>query len=278
MPVTWTADAERSDRLRSPRLTPKSSLADRPQPGGRALCRVRVWEPQRMKIETDASSGSNVRKPLGKDGDKMPTAMIMVLVAVGSVVFHVLSPWWWTPIASNWGYIDSTLIITFWITGAVFVAVVLFMAYCVFRFRHGKGARPHYEPENKRLEWWLTVATGDRRRRHAGAGPLRLAPVRDRAGRGDRRRDRRPAMVVELPPARQGRQARHLRRPQRQRRQSARPQPERSERQGRRGDRERRPAPADRQAGQDPAALRSTCCTISTCPSSAARWTWCRAR
>jgi cytochrome c oxidase subunit 2 len=89
----------------------------------------------------------------------MAVALILVLVAVGSVVFHLLSPWWWTPIASNWRYIDETIIITFWITGVVFVAVVLFMAYCVFRFRHKSGRQAAYEPENKRLEWGLTVAT-----------------------------------------------------------------------------------------------------------------------
>jgi cytochrome c oxidase subunit 2 len=86
-------------------------------------------------------------------------ALIMVLVGIGSVVFHLLSPWWWTPIASDWHYIDNTITITFWITGAVFVAVVLFMAYCVFRFRHRPGRKAAYEPENKRLEWWLTIAT-----------------------------------------------------------------------------------------------------------------------
>jgi cytochrome c oxidase subunit 2 len=91
--------------------------------------------------------------------DEMPVAIVLILVAVGSVLFHFLSPWWWTPIASNWGYIDTTLLITFWLTGAVFVAVVLFMAYCVYRFRHGTPEKPHYEPENKRLEWALTVAT-----------------------------------------------------------------------------------------------------------------------
>lgn len=89
----------------------------------------------------------------------MLVAFILVLVAVGSVVFHFLSPWWWTPIASNWSYIDHTLIITFWITGVVFTAVVLFTAYCVFRFRHQEG-RVLYEPENKKLEWWLTIVTG----------------------------------------------------------------------------------------------------------------------
>jgi cytochrome c oxidase subunit 2 len=80
-------------------------------------------------------------------------------VAVGSVVFHFMSPWWWTPIASNWGYVDNTIIITFWITGVVFVAVIMFMAYCVFRYRHREGSRAAYEPENKKLEWWLTIVT-----------------------------------------------------------------------------------------------------------------------
>ncbi len=90
----------------------------------------------------------------------MAIALVLVLVVVGSVLFHALSPWWWTPIASNWSYIDHTLTITFWITGAVFAAVVLFMAYCVFRFRHKEGSKAAYEPESKRLEWWLTVVTG----------------------------------------------------------------------------------------------------------------------
>jgi cytochrome c oxidase subunit 2 len=90
----------------------------------------------------------------------MALALALIIVAIGSVVFHLVSPWWWTPIASNWHYIDDTILITFWITGAVFVAVVLFMAYCVYRFRHQPGRRATYEPENRRLEWWLTVITG----------------------------------------------------------------------------------------------------------------------
>jgi len=86
-------------------------------------------------------------------------AFILVLVAVGSVVFHLMSPWWWTPIASNWGYIDDTIILTFWITGVVFVAIILFMAYCVLRFRYREDRRADYEPENNKLEWWLTILT-----------------------------------------------------------------------------------------------------------------------
>jgi len=90
----------------------------------------------------------------------MAIVLALVLIVLGSVIFHVLSPWWWTPIASNWGYIDKTITITFWITGVVFAAVILFMAYCVFKFRHKEGSRAHYEPENRKLEGWLTVVTG----------------------------------------------------------------------------------------------------------------------
>lgn len=89
----------------------------------------------------------------------MVTAFILILIAVGSVLFHLMSPWWWTPIASNWSYIDHTITITFWITGVAFVAVISFMGYCVFRFRHQEGRRAVYEPESKGLEWWLTIVT-----------------------------------------------------------------------------------------------------------------------
>jgi cytochrome c oxidase subunit II len=102
-------------------------------------------------------------------GKGMLAAIILVLVALGSVLFHLLSPWWWTPIASNWSYIDHTISITFWISGIAFTAILLFMAYCVFRFRHQEGTRAIYNPENKKLEWWLTIVTG------VGVGAM-LAP------------------------------------------------------------------------------------------------------
>ena len=89
----------------------------------------------------------------------MVVALLLVLVGLGTVIFHFWSPWWFTPIASNWGFIDTTIIITFWVTGIVFLAVILFTAYCVFRYRHKEGRRAEYEPENTKLEWWLTGLT-----------------------------------------------------------------------------------------------------------------------
>jgi len=89
----------------------------------------------------------------------MPFIIAIVLLIVGSILFHFLSPWWFTPIASNWGGIDQTINITFWVTGAVFVAINLFMAYAVYKFRYNKNRRAKYEPENKKLEIWLTGLT-----------------------------------------------------------------------------------------------------------------------
>jgi cytochrome c oxidase subunit 2 len=89
----------------------------------------------------------------------MPFAVVLILLVVGSIIFHVLSPWWFTPLASNWAMVDVTMDITFYVTGLVFVAVNLFMAYCVIKFRYKKEARATYEPENAKLENWLTFLT-----------------------------------------------------------------------------------------------------------------------
>ncbi len=89
----------------------------------------------------------------------MTMAFALILLVVGTVLFHFLSPWWFTPIASNWQTMDTTVDLTFWITGIVFVAINLFMAYVVYRYRHRQGLRAHYEPESKKLEWWLTGIT-----------------------------------------------------------------------------------------------------------------------
>lgn len=89
----------------------------------------------------------------------MVIAIALIVLVVATVLFHFLSPWWFTPIASNWEMVDSTVDVTFWVTGIVFVAVNLFLAYAIIRYRHRKGSKAHYEPENKKLEWWLTGIT-----------------------------------------------------------------------------------------------------------------------
>ncbi len=89
----------------------------------------------------------------------MALAIVLILMVVGSVIFHFWSPWWFTPLASNWGAMDDTIMITFWVTGFVFIAVNLFIAYCVIKFRHSPDRKAEYEPENHKLEGWLTGLT-----------------------------------------------------------------------------------------------------------------------
>ncbi|MFQ5634757.1 MAG: c-type cytochrome, partial [Gammaproteobacteria bacterium] len=89
----------------------------------------------------------------------MPIVVVVILLVIGTVIFHFASPWWFTPIASNWGAIDFTINVTLWVTGVVFVAVNLFLAYSVYKYRYRPDRRAHYDPENKKLEIWLTSIT-----------------------------------------------------------------------------------------------------------------------
>lgn len=86
-------------------------------------------------------------------------AIVLVLLVIATVLFHIFSPWWFTPLASNWSNLDEALIITFWITGVAFVVLNLFMAFAVWKYRYDKDRRAEYEPENTRLELGLTVFT-----------------------------------------------------------------------------------------------------------------------
>ena len=89
----------------------------------------------------------------------MHPGIIFFLVILGSVLFHIFTPWYWTDIASNWGGMDDTITLTFWVGGGVFVAVCLFMIYCVFKFSYKENRKAEYKPEDKKLEKILTWAT-----------------------------------------------------------------------------------------------------------------------
>ncbi len=89
----------------------------------------------------------------------MPIAVALIVLTIGTLLFHFLSPWTFTPLASNWSRIDDTINITLVVTGIVFVAVNLFMAYAIVKYRAKEGARATYDPENTKLETWLTVLT-----------------------------------------------------------------------------------------------------------------------
>ena len=89
----------------------------------------------------------------------MFVAIVLLVLVLGTVAFHFLSPWYFTPIASNWTSMDDTVTLTFVMTGLGFVLINLFIAYCVIKFRNKDGRRAEYEPESVKMETWLTILT-----------------------------------------------------------------------------------------------------------------------
>jgi cytochrome c oxidase subunit 2 len=99
-----------------------------------------------------------------KENNTMALAIVLMVLLIGSVIFNFNNPWGATPVASNWGSIDDTIAITFVITGIFFVAITLFIALALVKFRYRKtvisGQHPaENKPDNKKLELWLTVIT-----------------------------------------------------------------------------------------------------------------------
>ncbi|MBA5687705.1 cytochrome c oxidase subunit II [Rugamonas apoptosis] len=89
----------------------------------------------------------------------MALPWVLILIVAGAVAFHLASPWWQTPVASNWQQMDDALILTLLITAVAFVAINLFLAYVVWRFRHRDGVRAAAEHGSKALEAWLVGLT-----------------------------------------------------------------------------------------------------------------------
>lgn len=89
----------------------------------------------------------------------MAIAIAIAALVLLSVAFQLLTPWWLTPLASNWTSIDTALRVTLWVCGAFFIILNLFLAFSIWRFRHRRGHRAHYNPESVTLERRLTVWT-----------------------------------------------------------------------------------------------------------------------
>ncbi len=89
----------------------------------------------------------------------MIIALTIVLIVIASVVFTFISPWTFTPLASNWWAVDLSTNVTFIVTGLAFVVVNLFLAYVIVRYRHRRQSRAEYMPEKPRLEKTLAGIT-----------------------------------------------------------------------------------------------------------------------
>lgn len=89
----------------------------------------------------------------------MAIAIVIAALVLLSIAFQLLTPWWLTPLDSNWGSIDTALDVTMWVCGIFFIALNAFLAWSIFRYRHRRGHRAHYNPESVTLERRLTVWT-----------------------------------------------------------------------------------------------------------------------
>jgi cytochrome c oxidase subunit 2 len=89
----------------------------------------------------------------------MAIAIVIAALVLISIAFQLFTPWWLTPLDSNWGSIDTALNVTMWVCGFFFIALNVFLALSIFRYRHRRGHRAHYNPESVTLERRLTVWT-----------------------------------------------------------------------------------------------------------------------
>ena len=89
----------------------------------------------------------------------MALAVVLVGIVLGAVVLTLSGVWWFPPLASNWASIDVMMVITLAVTGLAFIAVNLFIAYVIYRYRHREGSRAHFEPDHHNLEKVLIAIT-----------------------------------------------------------------------------------------------------------------------
>ncbi|HKR89007.1 MAG TPA: cytochrome c oxidase subunit II [Phenylobacterium sp.] len=89
----------------------------------------------------------------------MAIAIAIAALVLFSIAFQLLTPWWLTPLASNWKSIDTALDVTMWVCGFFFIVLNVFLAFAIWRYRHRQGHRAHYDPESVALERRLTVWT-----------------------------------------------------------------------------------------------------------------------
>ena len=99
------------------------------------------------------------RTDRGSTSVAIALAVFLVLMTVISVYIFMAKIWWFPPAITDFGHeIDSQFTRTFIITGIVFVAAQIGLAYAIFKFRdHGQKAT--YFEGNNTMEIAWTVAT-----------------------------------------------------------------------------------------------------------------------
>ncbi|HKT53495.1 MAG TPA: hypothetical protein VJP88_03525, partial [Caulobacteraceae bacterium] len=59
----------------------------------------------------------------------MAIAIAIAALVLFSIAFQLLTPWWLTPLASNWKSIDTALDVTMWVCGFFFIVLNVFLAF-----------------------------------------------------------------------------------------------------------------------------------------------------
>ena len=87
--------------------------------------------------------------------------LLFALATVALVVlstFYFMQPWM-PPLKSDRVAIDSAIASTLLLTGVVFIATNLLLAWFSYRYQDHEGAKASYWHDNPRLEWTWTLAT-----------------------------------------------------------------------------------------------------------------------
>lgn len=79
-------------------------------------------------------------------------------VLVGASAFFFTKPWL-PPLMSDRGAIDRSIFLSLVVTGMVFIATNLLLAWFAWRYQDHEGARAAYWHDNTRLEWTWTLVT-----------------------------------------------------------------------------------------------------------------------
>lgn len=83
---------------------------------------------------------------------------VATLILVGAATYYFTQDWM-PPLKSDRGAIDHALWITLVVTGLVFIATNLLLAWFGYRYQDHEGAKAAYWHDNPRLEWTWTLVT-----------------------------------------------------------------------------------------------------------------------
>ena len=109
----------------------------------------------------DTPAVTPTEPPMVRSGGLQGLLFGLATVGLVAVSTYYFTKDWLPPLASDRGAIDSAIGITLLVTGVVFIATNLLLAYFGWRFQDRPGARAEYWHDNPKLEWtWSLITAG----------------------------------------------------------------------------------------------------------------------